>query len=178
MFCRWSVCQMTISSSTLSDIWQNGSKNLAQLKTVCLFIHGSKTSLGLKFDLTESKSVNIKMWKSNKNFLLLLTVWQFTKETSWVQSTKYPKFGRFAVKAGSSPYIMFIFLAVVHQINTSLYHKKSWKKLYFAPTSLQESSLLWPIRCFSWRSYGPTHFQGRILLLTQFFTTIRSIFFN
>lgn len=118
--------------------------------------------------------------KSRPHFLVL-TVWQFTKEASWVQSTKYPKLGKFAIQAGRSPYIMFIFLEVVHQISTFLYHKDSLKKIYFAPLfyiSMQESSLLWPIRCFSWRNYGPTHFRGRILLLTQFFTTIRSIFFN
>lgn len=53
-----------------------------------------------------------------------------------------------------------------------IFHQ-SWK--WFFSFTLQESFPLWPIRCSSWRSCGPTQFQERTHLQTPSSTITRSV---
>lgn len=74
VFCRWSVCQREISSLTLSDIWQTGSRNLDQLKTVgtstCVtavavknvVVSSSLSVFGVSFVFTTLKQI----WSRNR----------------------------------------------------------------------------------------------------------------
>lgn len=69
-FCRSSVCQREISSLTLSDIWQTGSRNLDQLKMVSSYICGHKHLFVVLYTFSLCKQVkNIRGKKSIYVFL-------------------------------------------------------------------------------------------------------------